>query len=260
MKKKCGIYCIENTINHKKYIGLSRDIMRRWTEHKHELRHNIHDNAYLQHSWNKYSESAFVFYIIEECEEQILDEREQYYILRYKSQSYNHGYNLTSGGENAVTYSKRVIDLHTQEVHPSISAVSRASGKAHHTIANWCNQRRRYMFYDEWCELSQMEREAVMSIDWIARDHDKYSKRTLDSITSNTLKKLSNATKGRNNPRAFMIYCPELDEYFWGAQEAKEKYGVNAGSISMYLNGKLGHAGKHPITGEYLTWVKVMKE
>lgn len=25
-----GIYCIENLVNHKKYIGMSRDIKRRW--------------------------------------------------------------------------------------------------------------------------------------------------------------------------------------------------------------------------------------
>ena len=27
-----GIYCIENLVNHKKYIGMSRDIKRRWIE------------------------------------------------------------------------------------------------------------------------------------------------------------------------------------------------------------------------------------
>lgn len=35
------------------------------------------------------------------------------------------------------------------------------------------------------------------------------------------------------------------------------KYGINAGSISSCLRGKLQSAGKHPVTGEKLTWVKV---
>jgi len=30
----CGIYKIENKINHKKYIGQSIDIKRRWLSHK----------------------------------------------------------------------------------------------------------------------------------------------------------------------------------------------------------------------------------
>ena len=29
-----GIYCIINKINNKKYVGLSKDIYRRWGEHK----------------------------------------------------------------------------------------------------------------------------------------------------------------------------------------------------------------------------------
>ena len=43
-----GIYCIENLVNHKKYIGMSRDIKRRWIEHRTELNHNQHDNQYQQ--------------------------------------------------------------------------------------------------------------------------------------------------------------------------------------------------------------------
>ena len=31
----CGIYCIENKINHKKYVGQSIDIKSRWTQHRH---------------------------------------------------------------------------------------------------------------------------------------------------------------------------------------------------------------------------------
>ena len=35
MKEKlCGVYCIENILNNKKYIGISRDINRRWSNIK----------------------------------------------------------------------------------------------------------------------------------------------------------------------------------------------------------------------------------
>ena len=50
------------------------------------------------------------------------------------------------------------------------------------------------------------------------------------------------------------IYCPELDESFWGLQEACDKYGFTKPNISKCLNGQRKHSGRHPVTGEKLTW------
>ena len=63
-EKICGIYCIENILNHKKYIGQSIDINNRWYTHKSKLNTNKHHSKYLQRSWNKYGEYFFDFYII----------------------------------------------------------------------------------------------------------------------------------------------------------------------------------------------------
>ena len=101
-KTICGIYCIENLINHKKYIGQSVDIYRRWKRHKKELIKNIHNNAHLQNAWNKYGEENFIFYIIEECEFLELDQKEMYYILKFDT--FCDGYNQTLGGEGSVGY------------------------------------------------------------------------------------------------------------------------------------------------------------
>src|SRR5258707_535337 len=62
-----GIYCIENLVNGKKYIGLSINIEDRWYVHKTTLRGNYHDNSYLQNAWNKYGENNFECWIIEKC-------------------------------------------------------------------------------------------------------------------------------------------------------------------------------------------------
>ena len=61
--KKCGIYCIENIITNKKYIGQSNDILNRWCTHKMSLRRNKHSNQHLQDSWNDYGEAQFKFYV-----------------------------------------------------------------------------------------------------------------------------------------------------------------------------------------------------
>lgn len=60
--------------------------------------------------------------------------------------------------------------------------------------------------------------------------------------------------EGKNHPRARAVYCPELDEVFWGAKEAQDKYGFHKADIAKCCNGKLNHTGKHPVTGKHLTW------
>lgn len=97
-EKICGIYCIENLSNNKKYIGQSVDIEARWRCHKSELRRNIHVNDYLQKAWNKYGENNFQFYILEDCAINVIDDRERYYIMLYDTTNRSCGYNLENGG------------------------------------------------------------------------------------------------------------------------------------------------------------------
>lgn len=78
-----GIYKIENVVNHKVYIGQSINIENRWAAHFESLCANTHYNDYLQRAWNKYGKDKFVFSIIEECSENQLTDREQYWIDYY---------------------------------------------------------------------------------------------------------------------------------------------------------------------------------
>ena len=93
-----GIYCIENMVNGKKYIGQSKDIDRRKYEHLKKLKGNYHYNKYLQNAFNKYGVNSFKFYIIEKCNIDNLDEREMFYIKEYNTMDKTKGYNLRAGG------------------------------------------------------------------------------------------------------------------------------------------------------------------
>ena len=64
----------------------------------------------------------------------------------------------------------------------------------------------------------------------------------------------NHSQSGESHPRSRAVYCPELDEVFWGAKEAQDKYGFHKADIARCCKGKLKHTGKHPITGECLTW------
>lgn len=98
-----GIYQITNLINGKKYIGQSNNIQKRWQEHKFWANHINKNNLYLYNAMNKYGVENFEFSIIEECELDQLDEREEYWIAQYHTyinDPQNWGYNLTPGGAN----------------------------------------------------------------------------------------------------------------------------------------------------------------
>lgn len=96
MESISGVYSIRNIKTDKRYIGCSKSIKRRWTEHKRRLLLNNHDNAHLQGAYNKYGPEMFEYSILEECPEDIMQEREEYWIAYYDSK--NNGYNMCDGG------------------------------------------------------------------------------------------------------------------------------------------------------------------
>ena len=67
-------------------------------------------------------------------------------------------------------------------------------------------------------------------------------------------KKMDGKYANGNSVCCVPIYCPELDEKFWGLQEVCDKYGFTKPNISKYLKGERKHSGRHPVTGEKLTW------
>ena len=94
-----GIYKITNKINGKVYIGKSKNIEKRFTQHKYGLNNNSNHNIHFQNAWNKYGEENFEFEIIHLCDKKYLDDLEIYYIYHYNSYESDYGYNYTLGGE-----------------------------------------------------------------------------------------------------------------------------------------------------------------
>lgn len=112
--EKCGIYCIENKINGKKYIGKSIDITNRWKKHIIYLNNKDLrlENKHFVNAWHLYGADNFSFYIIEECPNDMLNEREKYWIKKYDTTNPAFGYNMTSGGTGGntiIAYSEKQL-------------------------------------------------------------------------------------------------------------------------------------------------------
>ena len=103
-----GIYKIENLITGKVYIGQSKHIEVRWQEHCRPSSNSIVGNAI-----HKYGKENFSFEILEECNSEELDSKEEYYIKLYNSVVPN-GYNVeekVNGCRNYfLNYSKEYFD------------------------------------------------------------------------------------------------------------------------------------------------------
>lgn len=95
---KCGIYCIRNIINNKIYIGKSKNIYVRISGHIQQLNNKSkNENRHLINAWNKYGKENFEYFVLEyfdEINENVLKEKELFWMDNYNSYDRNYGYNL----------------------------------------------------------------------------------------------------------------------------------------------------------------------
>ena len=96
------IYKITNIINGKIYVGqTSKTIEERFKEHIKKAK--VHTNRYLYDAMNHYGYDKFMVSQIEECNDDLLDERERYWISKLNC-IMPHGYNMTEGGGGGDTW------------------------------------------------------------------------------------------------------------------------------------------------------------
>lgn len=112
-----GIYQSTNLINGKKYIGQSDNIEKRWEKHRiAPFNSNAPQyNCVFYRAIRKYGIENFKFEIIEECPLHLLNERERYWIKKYRTYlgfKDCNGYNMTLGGDA----SKALVLLEYEQV------------------------------------------------------------------------------------------------------------------------------------------------
>lgn len=102
------IYKIVNIIDNKIYVGQTRNFESRKLGHHYQAKRGNFRPLYA--SIRKHGIENFIFEVIEECEDNIVNEREKFWIAELKSTVDKYGYNLTPGG-NCCTSNKAVFSL-----------------------------------------------------------------------------------------------------------------------------------------------------
>ena len=97
-----GIYKFTNKLTGESYIGQSRDIHKRYIQHKNRHEICLHEDlpkedTYFHSMLRHYGFHNFDFEVLEECEISELNEKEIYYIQKYNA-LYPNGYNKDKGG------------------------------------------------------------------------------------------------------------------------------------------------------------------
>lgn len=216
-EKESGIYCIENTVNNKKYIGQSKKIKYRCGQHIRELENNYHYNEYLQRSWNKYGKDNFKFYVLEYCDVDSLDEKEKYYILLYNTIDRDNGYNLTSGGQYSNSKSEDTVEKLKKSIKQS---------------------------YENDPSLIQKRKEDAVEY-WSNSDNLQYHSGERNGMygkhhTEEAKEKMRQGRKKRksNNSKPRKVLCHELNKVFNSASGAAKELNLFGSNILNVCCGK----------------------
>lgn len=101
-KDHCGIYCITNIVNNKKYVGKSVNIKSRTLAHIGCLDVECtNENKHFNNAWKKYGKDCFRIDILELCNYEKLPERELHWMTVLNTTDNKIGYNKrmdSSGG------------------------------------------------------------------------------------------------------------------------------------------------------------------
>jgi len=213
---KSGIYKI--TINNKLYVGYAKDFEKRKNNHYLMLTGGYHYNPYLQKSFIKYNE--FNFDIIEECAEDVLEEKEIFWIKELDTFE-GEGYNLTAGGDGWLGR------IHTEESRRKLSEAAKGKTPSAETKRKLSEAAKGKTFSAEHRrKLSEAGKGRTFSAETRRKlsEVQKGNQNTLGKKWSaETRRKMSEAGKGRTHSVETRRKISEGNKRDWAKRKQQEK-------------------------------------
>lgn len=280
-EKKWYVYMHTNKINQKKYIGITcQEPKNRWGKDGNGYK----KQSYFYRAIQKYGWDNFTHEILfKDIGYEQACEIEKNLIAKYNTTDRSFGYNRATGGDVNYGYTFTMSEKSRQKMSEARKGM--VFTEEHRNKIGESNRGR---------QVSEGTREKISKSrigKYNGEDNPNYgnhklagknnpmygkhhSDETRMKISQNRKgKNLGNGNKnpsgkknyfydnhefsGINNGRATPIYCKQLDELFWGAQDAENKYNIAHQTIAKSCRNKRKSAGKHPETNEPLSWTYV---
>lgn len=252
-ERKWCVYCHTNKTNNKKYFGITskNPPEKRWgangTKYKPRNKNGKSHfwNAIIKYGWDNFRHEVLFkdLYEWDACKIEID------LIAQFDTTNPNKGYNLDLGG----TSGRHSIEArkHMSENHADVNGPNNPFYGKRHSKETKAKLRQ-----------SHIGKYVGENSPKYGTHPSKETRRKMSEAQKNrkpptdiTRQKMSKQRTGFKNGAATKpMYCIELNEIFWGATEAKNKYGFNDNAIRASAKNIKIHAGKHPETKVPLSW------
>lgn len=222
-QKIIGIYKITSPSG-RVYIGQSRDAKHRWyNDYKYK---RCKSQTKLYRSLNKHGWEAHQFEIIEECVEELLNERELFWGLFYNVLDFHKGLNLKLGNANGKV---------SEETKRKISKSQ--TGKTHSEAVRKTMGRKKGSKYTEGEKEQMSIKQKKANKNRLEKLEGRIGKWNIGKTrTTNHIEKLIENTR-----KAIIQICPKTNKVineFISMKEAGRILGINANGITEVIQGR----------------------
>lgn len=275
-EKKWCVYIHTNKINGKKYIGITcQNPKSRWGKNGHGyIKQSYFYNAIQKYGWDNFEHEI----LLENINYENACQMEKELIKKYNTNNRDFGYNRALGGDVNYGYTFTMSEETKEKMSKSKKGIKFTE---EHKKRIGEGNRGRQLSVETRNKIRRSKEGRCSGKDnpnygnhkLAGENNPMYGKHFSDEIQTKISQNRKGKNKGKdnyfynnhefsgiNNKRATPIYCKQLDEMFWGAREAENKYQIAHQTIAKCCKNKRKSAGKHPITNEPLNWVYIFDQ